>query len=786
MPLPLSDCVSLILICDKCQTIGLRQLMDGGLYFPTEYMSQEGESGETVQQLLSGMHKGSDWFSEPHAVCDQSNQIGRNGRKYSIILYEVILTGDTCCKNIPAVTWIKMGDMMCQIDAVWGPEPIIISHLYLNRDKRDSGNRVMMYPQLIENRIITKIQDFLPRDGTTDLSRLLVSAAGLGKDRILDLHQEFYTHAYPSSFWCLKAFHVYVLKVKLLFNNMEVNSKQEIRRLYYSFLPYGQMYLTFEDFVTGIACMHKSVNHGGEMGFMRLQRIFRFYDHRRRDGLSYNSMFLMRKDMMRSMRQGSDDESVHAAVRKDYAVLKISLPEGKVTATNAPPLVSLKQLLAAVSKQRPANETGLRGFSMLYRINSDMTNKKMYETTANTNSLRCPKHTLSMHQLASHSMTITKTGQLKEKSGIHPVESVIRIRQPEADRSVSRESVAESNIPKQVIALVHELADLIQKEVGFTKETCSEHDNSNDWSEVDENVIEHRLHLVRQILLMSRNIFQTESRIPKTTSPCIVFGDLHGNLSDLLLYERLFWPRFPHDVPNVVFLGDYVDRGKQSTEVFLYLLAMKCLMGKRCLLLRGNHETRFMHEKYGFQSECGDKFGEKGMAVWAAFNEIMDCMPVAALIDEQLFSCHGGIPFTESKISNLNKMPASLSNPEDEYPAAMEIMWSDPSEDKDMADMRLAVGSANAQMEESMGTFLYNHKRNTGTYFDGKAMRRFNITNGTTHLLRAHEAKPRGFDLNFGGTAVTVFSSSAYQKEKNTAAVLLIQDGNITISQIET
>lgn len=89
---------------------------------------------------------------------------------------------------------------------------------------------------------------------------------------------------------------------------------------------------------------------------------------------------------------------------------------------------------------------------------------------------------------------------------------------------------------------------------------------------------------------------------------------------------------FPPDA-NYLFLGDYVDRGKQSIETITLLFAYKIKFPDNFFLLRGNHECASINRIYGFYDECKRRFSVR---LWKIFTDCFNCLPVAAVIDDKI------------------------------------------------------------------------------------------------------------------------------------------------------
>lgn len=127
---------------------------------------------------------------------------------------------------------------------------------------------------------------------------------------------------------------------------------------------------------------------------------------------------------------------------------------------------------------------------------------------------------------------------------------------------------------------------------------------------------------------------------------------------------------------NYLFLGDYVDRGKQSLETICLLLAYKIKYPENFFLLRGNHECASINRIYGFYDECKRRFNVR---LWKTFTDCFNCLPVAALIDEKILCMHGGL---SPDLHSLDQI-RNLQRPTDVPDTGLlcDLLWSDPSKD---------------------------------------------------------------------------------------------------------
>ncbi|XP_023553747.1 serine/threonine-protein phosphatase 5 [Cucurbita pepo subsp. pepo] len=241
-----------------------------------------------------------------------------------------------------------------------------------------------------------------------------------------------------------------------------------------------------------------------------------------------------------------------------------------------------------------------------------------------------------------------------------------------------------------------------------------------------------------QIVLQVREIMRALPSLVDVKIPegkhLTVCGDVHGQFYDLLNIFEL--NGLPSDENPYLFNGDFVDRGSFSVEVILTLFAFKCMSPSAIHLSRGNHESKSMNKIYGFEGEVRSKLNETFVELFA---EVFCSLPLAYVLNEKVFVAHGGLFSVDGvKLSDIRAIDRFCEPPEEGL--MCEILWSDP------------------QPNPGRGP----SKRGVGLAFGADVTKRFLQENNLDLIVRSHEVKDEGYEIEHDGKLITVFSAPNY------------------------
>jgi serine/threonine-protein phosphatase PP1 catalytic subunit len=256
-----------------------------------------------------------------------------------------------------------------------------------------------------------------------------------------------------------------------------------------------------------------------------------------------------------------------------------------------------------------------------------------------------------------------------------------------------------------------------------------------------------------KIVRMCRQIFMQQPMLLEIKAPVNICGDTHGQFSDLL--RMLDIGGIP-PASNYIFLGDYVDRARQSIEVITLLMCFKLKYPENFFLLRGNHECASLNRIYGFYDECKRRYSVK---LWRIFADAFNCMPVVAVVEEKIICMHGGLSPDLEFLSQIFDIPRPTDVPDEGL--LCDLLWSDP--------------------DSNVLGWGYN-PRGVSYTFGHDVIADFLERHGLDLICRAHQVVEDGYEFQADRRIVTIFSAPNYCGEFDNAGGMMIVKENLVCS----
>ncbi|KAL2463284.1 Serine/threonine-protein phosphatase PP1 isozyme 4 [Forsythia ovata] len=258
---------------------------------------------------------------------------------------------------------------------------------------------------------------------------------------------------------------------------------------------------------------------------------------------------------------------------------------------------------------------------------------------------------------------------------------------------------------------------------------------------------------IRTLCTVSSEIFLSQPNLLELEAPIKICGNIHGQYGDLL---RLFeYGGFPPEV-NYLFLGGYVDYGKQSLETICLLLAYKIKYPENFFLLRGNHECASINRIHGFYDECKRRYNVR---LWKVFTDCFNCLPVAALVDDKLLCMHGGLSPDLHDLDQIRNIPRPTDVPD--IGLLSDLLWSDPS-------------------KEVKGWGM--NDRGISYTFGPDKVTEFLTKHDLDLVCRAHEFVEDGYEFFANRQLVTIFSAPNFRGEYDNTGAIMSVDENLMCS----
>jgi len=158
-----------------------------------------------------------------------------------------------------------------------------------------------------------------------------------------------------------------------------------------------------------------------------------------------------------------------------------------------------------------------------------------------------------------------------------------------------------------------------------------------------------------------------------------------------------------------------------------------------------------MNKLYGFEGEVLHKYDNK---TYDLFADIFCCLPLAYLLNKKVMVCHGGLFAKDGvKLADI-KATNRFREPPDEG-IMSDLLWADPSKENGR----------------------HPSKRGISIMFGPDVSEKFLKDNDIELLVRSHEMKEQGYDVEHSGRVITIFSAPNYCDQMGNKGAYIIFNG---------
>ncbi len=238
----------------------------------------------------------------------------------------------------------------------------------------------------------------------------------------------------------------------------------------------------------------------------------------------------------------------------------------------------------------------------------------------------------------------------------------------------------------------------------------------------------------------------------------VVIGDLHGDSLTLFrILDEINYSQFLSLPRNkLVFLGDYVDRGRDSVGILYAICHLKHVYPDSVVLMRGNHEApaEFPFSSHILPYCMESRFGTHARMVYGRTLALFSLLTLATVIKGRILLVHGGLPTCMS--DGWRQAIATAQKSHLRNRVMEELLWNDP---------RTLEG---IEWEPS--------SRGIGRHFGSTVTERWLSATNTKVIVRGHEPCREGYRMDHRGKILTLFSCREAYPSSNAAYILASKD----------